>query len=86
MKSRKLPSRKLIETSAKGQKDLLVQAALTVGKDGSLKKVIILKYSKIKVLDDNVIETIKSAEPFNPFPENFFNDEITIIMNFNFSL
>ena len=82
----KVPSRKEIENLAKGQKDLLVQMAITVNKDGSLKKIITLKSSKIKALDNNASEAIKSASPFKPFPENFFNDDIVITLNFNFSL
>lgn len=85
-KAWKVPPRKHIDILAKGQKDLLVQMALTLNKDGSVKKCRILKSSKIKELDNNAGEAIKSASPFKPFPENFFNEELTIILNFNFSL
>ena len=86
MKGWKVPSRKEIESLAKNQKDLLVQIGLTLNKDGTINKTILLKSSRIKALDDNVIETIKHSEPFSPFPDDFFNDQITIILNFNFSL
>lgn len=85
-KNWKVPKRKQIEALAKGQKDLLVQLAITVCRDGSVKKTIVLKSSKIKALDDNAISAVKAASPFDAFPENFFNDEIVITMNFNFSL
>lgn len=85
-KNWKVPSRRKIEILAKGQKDLLVQAAVTVSNDGSIKKIIILKSSKIKILDDNAIGAIKNSAPFEKFPDNFFNDEIVITLNFNFSL
>jgi TonB family protein len=85
-KSWKVPSRKRIDALAKDKKDLLVQIALTVNKDGTVKQCRILKSSKIKELDDNAGEAIKAAVPFNPFPENFFNEELVIILNFNFSL
>ena len=85
-KNWQVPSRKNIEELAKGQKDLLVQAAVTILKDGSVKKIIILKSSHIRALDKNTIETIKRAAPFDEFPEDFFNNEITITLNFNFSL
>lgn len=85
-KNWKVPRRKQIENLAKGQKDLLVQLAVTVCRDGSVKKTIVLKSSKIKALDDNAISAVKSASPFDVFPENFFNDEIVITLNFNFSL
>ena len=85
-KNWKVPKRKRIETLAKGQKDLLVQLAVTVGRDGNIKKMIVLKSSKIKELDGNAIDTVKAAAPFDVFPENFFNDEIVITLNFNFSL
>ena len=85
-KNWKVPKRKQIEILAKGQKDLLVQLAVTVGKDGNVKKSVVLKSSKIKALDENAINAVKTAAPFEPFPENFFNDEIVITLNFNFSL
>ena len=86
IKSWKVPPRKKIDVLAKGQKDLLVQMAVTVGKDGHVKKCRILKSSKIKELDDNAGAAIKAAAPFKPFPSNYFNEEIVIILNFNFSL
>jgi len=82
----KVPSRKKIESIANGKKELYTQIAITVGKDGNLKKAIVLKSSKIKALDDNALTAIKHSSPFEPFPENFFNDEITITLNFNFNL
>lgn len=86
VKAWKVPSRKHIDILAKGQKDLLVQVALTLNKDGSVKRCKILKSSKISELDNNAGEAIKAAAPFKPFPENFFNEELVIILNFNFSL
>lgn len=85
-KAWKVPSRKHIDILAKDKKDLLVQMALTLNKDGSVKKCRILKSSKIKELDNNAGEAIKAASPFKPFPNNFFNEELMIILNFNFSL
>lgn len=82
----KVPPRKQIDILAKGQTDLLVQIALTLNKDGTVKRCKILKSSKIKVLDENAGAAIKSAAPFRPFPKEFFNEEIVIILNFNFSL
>ncbi len=86
IKSWKVPPRKQIDVLAKGQKDLLVQIAVTVDKTGKVKKCRILKSSKIKQLDDNAGSAIRAAAPFKPFPSNFFNEEIVIILNFNFSL
>jgi len=86
MRDWKVPSRKEIETLAKDKKDLLVQVGLTLNKDGTINKTILLKSSKIKALDDNAIESIKQSAPYQPFPSEFFNDQITIILNFNFSL
>lgn len=85
-KAWKVPSRKHIDILAKDKKDLLVQMALTLNKDGSVKKCRILKSSKIKELDNNAGEAIQAASPFKPFPNNFFNEELMIILNFNFSL
>ena len=64
----------------------MVQMAITLDRDGNVKKCRILKSSKIKLLDDNAGAAISSAAPFKPFIENFFNEELVIIMNFNFSL
>ena len=86
IKSWKVPKRKKIEELAKDQKDLLVQTAIVLNKEGAVKKIITLKSSKIKALDDNANEAIKNASPFEPFPESFFNEELIIILNFNFSL
>lgn len=85
-KAWKVPPRKQIDILAKDQKDLLVQMALTLNRDGTVKKCQILKSSKIKELDENAGNAIKSATPFKPFPENFFNEELMFILNFNFSL
>ena len=82
----RVPERKTIKELAKGQKDLLVQTALVLNKDGTVKKNIFLKSSKIKELDNNANDAIKNAMPFEPFPDNFFNNELIIILNFNFSL
>ena len=81
-----MPPRKRVEALAKGRKDLAVSIGLTLNKDGLVKKVILLKSSKIDALDDTAYDAIKAASPFEPFPENFFNEEITITLNFNFSL
>lgn len=86
IKNWKVPPRKQIDILAKGQKDLLVQMAVTIAKDGTVKKCRILKSSKIKALEDNAGAAIKAAAPFKPFPKEFFNEEIVIILNFNFSL
>ncbi len=86
VKNWKVPPRKQIDILAKGQKDLMVQMAITLDRDGNVKKCRILKSSKIKLLDDDAGAAIRSAAPFKPFPENFFNEELVIIMNFNFSL
>lgn len=86
IKAWKVPPRKQIDILAKGQKDLLVQMAVTVGRDGNVKKCRILKSSKIRELDNNAGNAIRAAAPFKPFPKNFFNEELVIILNFNFSL
>ena len=86
VKNWQVPPRKQIDILAKGQKDLLVQMALTLDRNGNVKKCRILKSSKIKALDDNAGAAIKAAAPFKPFPHNFFNEELVIILNFNFSL
>ncbi len=82
----KMPPRKRIEALAKDKDNLSVSIALTLNKDGSIKKIILLKSSKIDLLDDTAYDAIKAASPFEPFPENFFNEEIIITLNFSFSL
>ena len=82
----KMPSRNEISNLASDQKDLRVSIALTINKDGSIKKYVILRSSKINALDSNAYDAIKAAAPFDAFPDDFFNDEITVTLNFNFSL
>ena len=79
-----MPSRKKLESQK--DKEVSVQIALTVNKDGQPKKIKLMKSSNINELDDSAYDAIKKASPFDKFPEKFFNEEITIILNFNFSL
>ncbi len=85
-KNWKAPDRKRVAALLKDKKSVPVQVALTLNKDGHVKKCRIIKSSKIKELDDNVSGAIKASAPFTKFPENFFNEELVIILNFNFSV
>ena len=84
IKNWQMPSRKKIDS--KKDKEVSVQVALTVDKDGRTEKIRLLKSSNINELDDSAYDAIKKASPFEKFPDKFFNEDITIILNFNFSL
>ena len=86
LKNLKMPSRKKIEAAQKDKTELLIQTALTVNKDGRIEKIKMLKTPAIEELETCVYDAIKASTPFDKFPDNFFNEEITIILNFNFSL
>jgi len=85
LKNWKMPSRKKIASDKKDTK-ISIQAALNVNKEGKVEKIRILKSSNINELDDSIYDAVKAASPFEKFPQNFFNEQITIIMNFNVSL
>ena len=57
-----------------------------IGKDGSLKELKLLKSSGYKILDDEAINAIKDAAPFNPIPERLGVDHLTIIATFHYIL
>lgn len=85
-KNWKAPDKKRVTVLLKDKTSVPVKVALTLDRNGQVKKCRIIDSSKIKELDDNVGSAIKAAAPFNPFPENFFNEELVIILNFNFTI
>ncbi len=85
-KNWKSPDKRHVAALLKDKKSVPVQVALTLNKDGHVKRCRITESSKIKEFDDNVGQAIKASAPFNPFPQNFFNEELVIILNFNFSV
>ena len=85
-KNWKAPDKKRVAVLLKDKTNVPVKVALTLDKTGHVKKCRIIESSKIKELDDNVGNAIKTAASFNPFPEDFFNEELVIILNFNFSI
>ncbi len=85
-KNWKAPDKKRVAALLKDKKSVPVQVALTLNKNGTVKKCRIVESSKIKELDDNVGSAIKASAPFPAFPSNFFNEELVIILNFNFAV
>lgn len=85
-KSWKAPDKKRVAVLLKDKTNVPVKVALTLDRTGHVKKCRIIDSSKIKELDDNVGSAIKNASPFNHFPDNFFNEELVIILNFNFTI
>lgn len=59
-----------------GQLELAVQ----INRDGTLKKIEILRSSGHKVLDDAAIRIVELAAPFAPFPENLHEKDIIEII------
>lgn len=85
-KNWKAPDKKRVAALLKDKNSVPVQVALTLNKNGSVKRCRIVESSKIKELDDNVGSAIKASAPFPAFPSNFFNEELVIILNFNFAV
>ena len=63
-----------------------LRIAVTIYKDGTVKKVKITKYSGHKILDDAAVRIVKMAAPFAPFTESMLEktDEIVIIRTWQF--
>jgi protein TonB len=47
-------------------------------KDGSVGSIEILKSSGYKILDDEIVRTIRAAEPYPPLPEEWHTDHYSI--------
>ncbi len=58
----------------------------TIKKDGSLGDVKLLKSSGFKILDDEAINAIKDAAPFNPIPDRLGVDHLDIYATFEYIL
>ncbi len=58
----------------------------TIGKDGSLKELKLVKSSGYRILDEEALNAIKYAAPFNPIPDRFGQDHITILATFEYVL
>ena len=69
----------------KGEKNTQATLSFTVNKNGSVENIKVIS-SEDEELNKQLIEAVQKSAPFKPFPKYFFNDEIVIILNFNFSL
>ncbi len=60
----------------------------TIQKDGSIKDggIDIIKSSNYPILDDAATTALRLASPFNPFPEGFEHEEITVHGSFEYNL
>lgn len=56
----------------------------TIRRDGSLEKVDLIKSSGYKILDDEAINAIKTAAPYNPIPERIKGKNLTIEASFHY--
>lgn len=51
---------------------------LTIDRDGYLKDIAIVREPRSKSLKKSILSAIKRSEPFPPFPENFYQDQIEV--------
>ena len=70
--------RELIERRIFGDVDVRI----TFKKNGELGRVELLRTSGYKVLDDSVIRALNDANPYWPLPEDWKEDELTIVGHF----
>lgn len=65
----------------------IVQIKFVLNSDGFLKnKIEIIKKSQYDILNDAGIQTIKSAEPFDKFPDYIKDNEIVFIVDIDYKL
>jgi protein TonB len=63
----------------------LVVTRMTIGRDGRLMDVALLKSSGFPDLDSAVVETIRRASPFAPLPADLGRDQQTFIVPVNYT-
>ena len=63
-----------------------VRASVTIRADGTVKEVVITKFSGHKVLDDAVKRIVKMASPYEAFPQDLREefDEVVIVRTWQF--
>lgn len=59
---------------------------ITIGKDGQVLKVIVIKSSGYPILDNEAVATIRNCSPFNPIPENLAKQRLVITGTFVYRL
>jgi TonB family protein len=55
----------------------------TILKDGRLEEVRLIRSSGLNILDEEGIQAVKAASPFNPFPSNIANQKLFIDADFD---
>ena len=63
-----------------------VGVEFTILKDGTVKKVKVIKSSGHKVLDSSVVEAIKLASPYTPLPDGIDKKKLVIVGGFRYVL
>ena len=63
-----------------------VGVEFTIMKDGSVKKVRVIRSSGHKILDKSVVEAIKLASPYTPLPDGFEKKKLVIVGGFRYVL
>ncbi|MEE9613809.1 MAG: energy transducer TonB, partial [Thermodesulfobacteriota bacterium] len=58
----------------------------TIDRDGSVGDIKVVKSSGYPPLDDAAVTAIRLASPFNPFPENFEIERVSIHGRFVYNL
>ena len=63
-----------------------VGVEFTIMKDGSVKRVKVIRSSGHKILDRSVVEAIKLASPYTPLPDGLEKQKLTIVGGFRYVL
>ena len=63
-----------------------IQIVFTLTKDGYLENVRIIQSSGFENLDREVLRTIRTASPYNPFPESWEEEKLKIPATFDYKL
>ena len=63
-----------------------IRIVFTLTKDGYLENVRILESSGFENLDREVLRTIRTASPYNPFPESWEEEKLKIPATFDYKL
>lgn len=56
----------------------------TILKDGKLESVVLIRSSGHKILDDEALNAVKTASPYNPIPERLAKEKLTIEASFHY--
>lgn len=70
----------------KSDKTTGIVAKFYIEKDGSLKDLKLIKYSKNKELNTSAIDAIKKTAPFRPLPKEFKGESVPVEFSFDYNV